>query len=352
MLDVFGTAYLNRVIDKTEDAISPLLDRFFPEVEVSNTEKIFFDTKGRDRRLSPFVAPTVKGKIVSRRGFTTDSFQPAYIKDKSVFEPTESFKRRAGEALTGMMTPAQRLSLAVANEVAEKKNRLIRRLETMASEVLRTGKLVISGTGFEAMTVDFLRNVNHTIVLAPGSKWADAGVSPWADLEAWMETVLDNSGKAITDITMDALAYKTLRNDPTFIAALDNRREGSGSSAKLLSVPALGLVHKGSADGVEIWVYTGKYDDPITGAATPYVPANTVIGASSAIEGVRHFGAIKDIKAIEGSASGVQSSGLAAREMFLKSWTEEDPSVRYLMGQSAPLLVPYYVDASFCATVG
>lgn len=350
-LDIFGTAYLNRVVDMVEDAISPLLDRFFPQVEVSNTEKIYFDTKGRDRRLSPFVSPTVEGKVVARRGFKTDSFQPAYIKDKSVFEPSETFKRRAGEPLTGNMSPAQRLSLAVADEVKNKKDRLIRRLESMASEVLRTGKITVSGLGFDTMVVDFLRNANHTIILAPGSKWGDVGVSPWADLEAWLGTVLDNSGRAITDITMDALAYKGLRKDADFIAALDIRRESSGSSAKMLSVPSLGLVHKGSADGVEIWVYTGKYDHPTTGVATPYIPANTVIGASSAIEGVRHFGAIKDIAAIEGVSSGVQSSGLASREMFLKSWEEQDPSVRFLMGQSAPLLVPYVVDASFSATV-
>ena len=36
---------------------------------------------------------------------------------------------------------------------------------------------------------------------------------------------------------------------------------------------------------------------------------------------------------------------------FSKSWVEEDPAVRYLMLQSAPLVVPYRVNASLCAKV-
>ena len=53
-----------------------------------------------------------------------------------------------------------------------------------------------------------------------------------------------------------------------------------------------------------------------------------------------HHGAIKD-----------EAAGLQPLEFFSKSWTVEDPSARILLMQSAPLVVPYRVDASFCATV-
>ena len=36
---------------------------------------------------------------------------------------------------------------------------------------------------------------------------------------------------------------------------------------------------------------------------------------------------------------------------FSKSWTEPDPAVRYLLMQSAPLPVPYRINASLGATV-
>jgi hypothetical protein len=66
----------------------------------------------------------------------------------------------------------------------------------------------------------------------------------------------------------------------------------------------------------------------------------TVLVGSTGIDGVRHFGAIRDLKA-----------GIQARQYFVKSWEEEDPSRRFLLMQSAPLLVPYRPNAVLSATV-
>jgi hypothetical protein len=38
-------------------------------------------------------------------------------------------------------------------------------------------------------------------------------------------------------------------------------------------------------------------------------------------------------------------------EYFTKSWTIPDPSTRILLMQSAPLMVPYRINASFSAKV-
>ena len=54
---------------------------------------------------------------------------------------------------------------------------------------------------------------------------------------------------------------------------------------------------------------------------------------------VRHFGAILD------------HDSLVAEPYFPKSWLEKDPSVRYLLMQTAPLLVPYRANATFRAKV-
>jgi hypothetical protein len=70
------------------------------------------------------------------------------------------------------------------------------------------------------------------------------------------------------------------------------------------------------------------------------LPANTVLVGSSGIDGVRHFGAIRDLDA-----------GIQARQYFVKSWVEPDPSRRFLLMQSAPLLVPYRPNAVLSATV-
>ena len=62
--------------------------------------------------------------------------------------------------------------------------------------------------------------------------------------------------------------------------------------------------------------------------------------AKDGFEGVRHHGAILD-----------EAAGIRPLEYFVKSWSENDPPVRYMLMQSSMLLVPYRANASLCATV-
>ena len=55
---------------------------------------------------------------------------------------------------------------------------------------------------------------------------------------------------------------------------------------------------------------------------------------------MRAYGAIRD-----------EDAGFQALPYFAKSWAEQDPSVRYLLMQSAPLTVPYRINASCGITV-
>jgi len=349
-MDIFSTAQLNAVADNTEEAVTPILDMFFPDIEISDKEEIKFDNKPLKRRLSPFVAPFVQGKVVKRNGFKTETFTPAYIKDKRVFEPSANLKRRAGEPIGGTLTPAQRLQAAVADEIADMKDMRERRLETMAMEILRTGKVTVKGEGFGTVVVDFGRNANHTVTLAGAAAWDQAGVSPLANIKTWSSTVLKNSGKAVTDVIMDTLAYASFTADQSVKDALDIRR-GAPAQAELAQLAELGLQFNGTIGNTRYWTYQNWYEDPDTGTETSMIPDNTVILVSKGLAGVRHFGAIKDIKSQSATdVSGNNGDGSFSRDIFIKSWDEEDPSVRYLMGQSAPLLVPYFVDATFCVT--
>jgi len=89
-----------------------------------------------------------------------------------------------------------------------------------------------------------------------------------------------------------------------------------------------------------IWTYQDWYIDD-AGVEQQMLPNGTVIGAAQGqVMGTRHFGAIRDAEL-----------GYRATEFAPKSWTEKDPAVRYLMLQSAPLVVPYRPNATFRATV-
>ena len=79
---------------------------------------------------------------------------------------------------------------------------------------------------------------------------------------------------------------------------------------------------------------------PDTGTLTDIMPAKKVLFVATSAERALHFGAIQDFEA-----------GLAAMEKFPSSWIERNPSRRFLKLQSAPLAVPYEVDATACITV-
>lgn len=343
-MDIFSTTMLNRIVEELPANPVFLLNAFFTAVETSDTETIMFDVvKGR-RRIAPFVAPTVQGKVIREQGFTTNSFAPAYIKDKRVFDPSKQFKRRAGEKIGGSLSPEQRLQASVSLALEDQLTMWSRRLEVMAAEVLFTGKATITGEDYPTQVVDFGRNPAHSIVLSGADKWDQAGVNPLADLEEWAELVFMTSGVLVTDVIMTPDVWRVIRANAELLKLIDRLKETIDHNRALLGpvvLQAQGARNVGAFGDFRLWVYSDLYVDPIDNVEKPMLPAGSVMLASNTgVEGVRHFGAIRDLRA-----------GIQPKEYFVKSWEEEDPSVRYILGQSAPLLVPYHVNTTLGAKV-
>ena len=339
MADLFSTDVLNTVVASLLGAPQFLLDRFFPNVQTEESEEIHFDVLDGKRRISPFVSPLVEGQIVASRGYRTATFKPAYIKDKRVFDMNRPLKRMYGEPIGGNMSAANRQRALIARDTQDQLDMLDRRLEVMAGEVLTTGKSTIVGDKYPAVVVDFGRNANNTIVANP--LWSAGGAKPLDDLVAWSMTVLQSTGIALNDIIMSADVWPVFRENTQVHDRLDMYRTVGGPPSVTPGTPITeGGVYMGSIDGYNLWVYSGWYVDPMDGAEKPILPAGTVLLTSPQMNGVRAYGAIRD-----------EAAGLQATPYFVKSWVEEDPSVRFLMMQSAPLLVPYRPDATVKAKV-
>lgn len=364
-MDLFATTALNRVIEQLPVNPCFLLNQFFPFVETSDTESIFFDVVNGRRRISPFVAYNVKGQVVDEIGFESFAFKPAYIKDKRVFDPNKQFKRTAGERLGGELTPEQRLASAVRFALADQLDMFQRRLEVMAAEVLFTGKAVIVGEKYPKKVVDFLRDPRLRVVLTGGDKWNVNGVDPFADIARWRQTVYDISKTKPTDVLFTLDVWEVIQSkvgeinpangQPTTAARLMAARFSTDvarlDSIRLklnplvLNAESADLVGV-TSDGLRMWVYNDAHEVPdpahpeLPGEDMPNLPAGSVLLASTAVEGTRFFGAVRDLKA-----------GIQPKQFFVKSWEEEDPSVRFILGQSAPLLVPYRKNGTLAATV-
>ena len=116
----------------------------------------------------------------------------------------------------------------------------------------------------------------------------------------------------------------------------------SGTNADLSAVAEEGLQYMGTFDRVNVFVYAGWYKHPTTGVLTEIFPAKALLmaaapgaGGVGGVEGAQYHGAILDPRA-----------GLQAMEYFPKMWDEEDPAIRWLMLQSAPLVAPGRPDAT------
>lgn len=342
-MDIFSTHVLAKVVENLPTPSSFLLDTFFPNVQTSDKEEIFFDVTDSKPRITPFVSPLLPGKVVDGNGYQTKSFKPAYVKDKRRFDANIPYKRVAGEVIGGSLSPAQRYERALATTLQDQLDNLTRREEVMAAEILRTGQVVVSGDGYPANTVSFGRDAALTKALVGSNTWASSGSKPLDNLEDWAADIQNKSGTVAKTVVMDPEAWKIFRSNASVEKYLDYRR---GTSNTLNTDPFVrGKDSKaryvGSIGDFDIYVYNDSYIND-KGVLTNLLPSKTVIlGAKDGLEGTRCYGAIHDEKA-----------NWTATRYFTKSWVEEDPSVRWLLLQSAPLVVPYRPNACLCATIG
>jgi hypothetical protein len=339
MADLFSTNVLNRVVASLLGDSQFLLDRYFGTTQTETTEEIHFDTLDGKRRISPFVSPLVEGQIVATLGYKTATLKPAYIKDKRVFDMNRPLKRSAGEPIGGNMAPADRQRALVARDMQDQISMLNRRMEVMAGEVLTTGKSTISGDKYATVVLDFGRAAGNSITAA--TLWSVTTSLPLDDLQDWSQIMLQSTGVMATDVIMTPDVWKVFRNNTSIKDRLNLQRSANVMpTMEQAGQIQEGGVYMGSIDNFNVFVYAGWYVDPADGVEKPIIPIKTVILTAPQLEGVRAYGAIRD-----------EEAGLQAVPYYVKSWVEPDPSVRFLMLQSAPLVFPSRPNASFKAIV-
>lgn len=318
------------------DRFSPfLLNLLFQEVVTFGTEEIAFDKIELDERLAPFVSPYVAGKPRRERGGALRSFVPPTIKPLDIVKPDRALKRRPGEGMDGEMTPEQRMNAVRMDILDDHRKQILRRMEWMAAQFLRTGKIVVEGEDYPKSEVDFGRDANHTITLSGGAEWGSGTDSPVEDFEDWFALM----AAPCTHVLFGQGAFRNALKNEAFKDLVETRR---GSDSVFETAPATNLaMYRGNFGGAgpELWSYTGYWRDE-DGNKQLFIPDNGVACVSVGVGGVRAYGAILDKKA-----------GYRPLEMFPKNWDSENPPVENMMTQSRGMPVPRLPDATLFATV-
>lgn len=349
-MDLFDTTTLLDVLRVQKTPMVFWLEKGFNRQINFETDTISFDRVNEDyRRLAPFVAPNVQGKVMAREGSDMVAFKPAYVKPKHIVEPNDVIVRQPGEALgSGSLTNEQRREAVVADILRRHKNMHTMTREWMAARAIIDGKVTIEGENYPKVTVDFRRDASLTVVLAGGAKWDQAGTAtPLTDIYSARTASNTLCGAVIRDVIFGAGAWAKFTSFQAVKDLLNKQTRGSESEYTKLadgfedSVEYLGSLVGANGGGlIRMWLYTGKYKNE-SGVLTDILDTNTVVGVDWAmLEGHRCFGAIKDGRA-----------GFKPLDMFPKNWEDEDPWAEYIMTQSAPLMVPKQPNASFSIKV-
>lgn len=338
-MDIFNTAVMGHVVANLKRPKLFLLNSFFRLEQNETSEEIHFEVEQGRRRIAPFVSPLVAGKVVANNGRIVNSLVPAYIKDKRQFKPNAPLRRAIGEQIGGNLTPEQRIKINLATSLADQVYGVDRRLEVMAAKAMLSGKYTIKGDQYPERLIDFQRDPELTVIKGPGAKWTDDGVSPLDDLQDWALLVAQKSGVYPTEVVLDADAWKAFRKNPE----VKERWNSLNGNIATLQPAAAGDGGKfmGSIDGFDIYTYADWYVDPDDNTEKPFLPSGTVLlSSTTGLEGYRAFGAIQD-----------EEAGYQALPYYAKSWLEKDPAVRWLLMQSAPLVIPYRINASMSGRV-
>src|ERR1700749_819560 len=168
---IYDTNALIQVVPNLKRAQSFLLDRFFPNIVTSDTEFVAIDVDVGKRRMAPFVSPLVEGKLVEQRRMQTNTFKPAYIKDKRAPDLRKPVRRMIGERIGGELTGAEREMANLEFEMTDQMDMITRRMEWMAASALATGTVTIAGGGFPTVVVDFGRDASLTVAKTGSAKW-------------------------------------------------------------------------------------------------------------------------------------------------------------------------------------
>ncbi|WP_158812056.1 major capsid protein [Beijerinckia sp. L45] len=320
-----------------------LYDVFFKTQIQFDTELVFLDQIDRNKRLAPLVSPNVPARTYKQRSYSTTAIQPAYIKVRHEIVPGELLRRRAGEQFGGVLTPQERLDLAVAQVLQDQVNDINRRKEALAAQCLLTGGLVLQDVDFPTQTVSYNRPSANTITLSGSTAWGATGVDALEDLRTWSTMVQATSGFVPRVVVMDPLAFDKFRTSPGVATVMNSFRQTSGD-VNLAGYAVGGVGNEAmlmaNVAGFEIWVYQAYIWDA-NGNQTAIMPDNTVImGDPVGAGGTRLYGAIQDIEA-----------GMVAQPIYSKSWLINDPSALSITSASAPLPALGWSQATLSATV-
>ena len=199
-IDLYNQRTMIRALETRFKPRMFLRDMFFHGQDPQTHTTTSFDIdifKGK-RRVAPYVKPIHQGVLVEKEGFTTKNFTPPYVKPKFVSKAQDFLTREIGKTMYAPGDgPSQRAQKQLGKELAEGDDMISRLEETQAAQLMETGKVVVTGKGYDGLEIDFGMDANHIITLSGTDLWTDAASQPLEQFRAWNQLTVKDAGLQI-----------------------------------------------------------------------------------------------------------------------------------------------------------
>ena len=342
-ISIFDRREMIAALEIIREPSTFFVKKFFSNENVFDTEHVDIDIYKGKRRVAAYVNPRAQGQVVERVGYKTNTYTPPYLKPKMATTAEDLLKRIPGEVLyANAMGPEQRAAQRLTDDMKELESMIARSEELQAVQALFDGSVEIhDAEGADVVAdISFGRDADHTVDLtATGqTEWGETGVDILANLREWRTLNIKDSGISPDIIVMGSDAANEFQKNSDVKTLLDNRRMELGNLVD--EAQELGVVYMGQILGMSIYQVDEYYIPLGSTTESALVDTKKILMGSTKARCDRLYGAIREAQ-----------EGLMAMARYPKTWIEEDPSVRWLMIQSAPLFVPVNVDAFTVATV-
>lgn len=339
-VDMYSTRSMLAALEEMDKPKTFLRDTSFKNVKYFETENVDIDIVMGKRRVAVYVSPSAQAHVSDRAGYTTNTYKAPYIKEMRIIKPIDALQRNAGENIYAAMSPEARARKILADDLVDMNDMITRAEEIQASQALFSGAVTVNNGD----TINFGVKATHMLTLASTAKWDDGSFSLTkllAQLRAWQTVIRQDSGLSADlvilgkDAATKFLGYvEAATTNPQPLGLIMDRGRIAPLPVDAKGVSIIGYL---TEIGCTICTYDELYWDG--SADQPVIPAKKVCMLSTQARMDRLYGVIQHM------------DGLYAVDRFATSWVSNNPSVRNVEMDSAPLLVPHQINGFLTATV-
>ena len=313
-----------------------LRDTFFKGREYPPTSTVEFDFRRGRRKMAPFVAPLVGGKVMERQGFETRFFKAPRIAPVRALRTPDLEPRLLGETIYSGRTESDRAAELMAEDTEFLDDAITRREEWMCREVLINGKLTVTAENGYTQVINYLEygipaanTSNHWPIT---TKWDQAQSDPLKDLQEARLNVIKVSGVAPNVALFGTNAANVFVRNASVQTLLDNRRYELGLIEPVIQSDS--VVRFARVPGLECYSYAEYFEDD-AGQLFPMLPPDLVMLLSTNVQNKIVYGAFTQL---EDAKNKRWATYQAARIPFV--YGDEEGGALYYRLTSCPLPMP------------